>query len=162
MNTYIYKAALYCEPCADNVKRRIAPQFGFRKINSRGVAVSDGTMGSRDSDHWPQGPYPDGGGEADTPQHCDSCGLFLQNPLTAEGVEYVRELVAAERGDRKGYWPAETWADFYADALAEPVTTCGTCGRSWNDSIISDRTPAPAGRCPYEYEHDIETDALSN
>lgn len=27
--------------------------------------------------------------------------------------------------------------------------TCGTCGRSWN--FI--KTPTPAGRCPFEYEH---------
>jgi len=28
------------------------------------------------------GPYPDGGGEADAPQHCGGCGVFLENPLT--------------------------------------------------------------------------------
>lgn len=32
--------------------------------------------------------------------------------------------------------------------------TCGTCGQRWNDALISSRTPVPAGRCPYEYEHD--------
>lgn len=31
--------------------------------------------------------------------------------------------------------------------------TCGTCRRVWNDALISDRTPAPAGRCPYEAWH---------
>ena len=34
------------------------------------------------------------------------------------------------------------------------VATCGTCGRSWNDAEVSDWTPAPAGRCPFEDEHE--------
>lgn len=31
--------------------------------------------------------------------------------------------------------------------------TCGTCGRSWDDSIATSYTPAPSGRCPFEYYH---------
>jgi len=34
------------------------------------------------------------------------------------------------------------------------IATCGTCGRSWNDAAVSSMTPAPSGRCPFEYEHD--------
>ena len=37
-----------------------------------------------DSDDLSKGPYPDDGGEADTPRHCDTCGVFLENPLTAD------------------------------------------------------------------------------
>jgi len=37
-----------------------------------------------DRDNLPKGPCPDDGGEADTPQHCDTCGVFLGNPLTAD------------------------------------------------------------------------------
>lgn len=33
------------------------------------------------------------------------------------------------------------------------MSTCGTCGKSWNDALISERTPAPAARCPYEAWH---------
>lgn len=36
------------------------------------------------------------------------------------------------------------------------VATCGTCGRSWNDAQSSSLTPAPSGRCPFEYEHEDE------
>lgn len=28
---------------------------------------------------------------------------------------------------------------------------CGACGRSWDDSKPTAWTPAPAGRCPFEY-----------
>lgn len=33
------------------------------------------------------------------------------------------------------------------------VTTCGACGRSWDDAHVSVATPAPSGRCPFECEH---------
>lgn len=35
--------------------------------------------------------------------------------------------------------------------------TCGTCGRSWNAARISELTPPPSGRCPYEYAHNMDT-----
>lgn len=43
-----------------------------------------------DSDKYPQGPYSDGGGEADSPRHCDHCSVFLENPLTEDGNAYVK------------------------------------------------------------------------
>jgi hypothetical protein len=39
------------------------------------------------------------------------------------------------------------------------VATCGTCGRSWDDSVITSVTPVPGGRCPFEAEHDTEQHA---
>lgn len=32
---------------------------------------------------------------------------------------------------------------------------CGHCGRTWN----SEELPTPAGRCPYEYEHEYAIEA---
>jgi hypothetical protein len=63
-------------------------------IRSKIPAVND--QSSYDSDEYPKGPYPDGGGEADTPQHCDHCHCFLENPLTSDGYDYVREKQNAE------------------------------------------------------------------
>lgn len=48
---------------------------------------------------------------------------------------------------------AELRVDENGDPIVE-VATCGTCGRSWNDAATSDRTPVPAGRCPFEHLHD--------
>ena len=104
MNAYIYRAALYCEPCALPIA----------------VECYTGTLDlptAYDSDVRPQGPYPDGGGEADTPQHCDACGVFLENPLTTDGREYVRtelelDSLGIRRVDRNQ--TTRTWADFYA------------------------------------------------
>ena len=38
-------------------------------------------------------------------------------------------------------------------ANAADPCTCGTCGRSWDDAVITGWTPAPSGRCPFEYFH---------
>lgn len=38
------------------------------------------------------------------------------------------------------------------------LTTCGTCGRTWDDGRISELTPAPSARCPFEYAHASEDD----
>jgi hypothetical protein len=41
-----------------------------------------------------------------------------------------------------------------AQAAKNPnACTCGACGRSWDDSIATSYTPAPGGRCPFEYYH---------
>lgn len=42
------------------------------------------------------------------------------------------------------------------DANGEPrveIATCGHCGFTWNDALITAITPTPAGRCPNEYAH---------
>lgn len=44
----------------------------------------------------------------------------------------------------KGNVPPATFKD---------PTTCGHCGRTWDDSVITDWTPVPSARCPLEYMH---------
>ena len=90
MNTYMYQAALYCEDCG----LEIANSLGFTEED---IADRD----DLDSEECPKGPYSDGGGEADCPQHCDKCGAFLENPLTCDGFEYVCEANRPE------------WNEFY-------------------------------------------------
>ena len=60
------------------------------------------------------GPFAKGGGEADCPQHCDSCTVFLENPLTDDGNRYVIERV----NDWLAHYNSlsetlELWADYY-------------------------------------------------
>lgn len=44
--------------------------------------------------------------------------------------------------------------DEYQDENAGvDIVTCGDCMRSWDDSHASAWTPAPSGRCPFEYGH---------
>lgn len=83
MKAYIYRAALYCQQCGEKLKANL----------DGALADSGATPGTQDGDseRYPQGPYDNGGGEADCPQHCDACGVFLENPLTSDGDKYVRE-----------------------------------------------------------------------
>ena len=76
MNVYIFKAAWLCEKCG-TLARQVAYDAGDASLD-----VSN--EHTYDSDKYPKGPYPAGGGEADCPQHCDHCSLFLENPLTEE------------------------------------------------------------------------------
>ena len=84
MDAYIYQADIYCEDCAEDIKQDI-----FAAANS-----IDDMKPLNDSDGFPQGPFSNGGGEADSPQHCGSCGVFLENSLTDDGQEYVRKALA--------------------------------------------------------------------
>ena len=110
MLVYIYAAEIYCEQCGEAIRERLTRE---------GFAPADpGDERSYDSDEFPKGPYPDGGGEADCPQHCGAgpecqnaiggkIGAWLENELTTDGVEYVREAI------REGGEVADMWADFY-------------------------------------------------
>src|SRR5437870_2158559 len=101
MNVYVYQAALLCEDCG--VKARL-------ELTAAAKAPADpDDEGSYDSDDFPKGPYPGGGGEADSPQHCDSgtecvnalvcrhgtheLGAFLENDLTAEGLVALADTI---------------------------------------------------------------------
>ena len=36
------------------------------------------------------------------------------------------------------------------------VVTCGECGLSWDDTVSTQYTPAPSGRCPFEAFHEMD------
>jgi hypothetical protein len=73
MDAFMYQAALYCAPCGEKIRRR---------LTAEGRAPSDSSDEySYDSDDFPKGPYPDGGGEADSAQTCEACGVALENPV---------------------------------------------------------------------------------
>lgn len=93
MDVYIYEADIICAECGEIIRKELTP--------------------SDDSNDYPQGPYSDGGGEADIPQHCGACHVFLKNPLTKDGVEYVREaLLDWHQGEC-----VQEWASFYGIEL---------------------------------------------
>lgn len=50
------------------------------------------------------------------------------------------------------YWKA---VKYVAPGNPAPAsfTRCGTCKRAWDDTRSTDWTPAPSGRCPFEYWH---------
>lgn len=116
MDVYVFQAALICDTCGTL----------YKQANDKPAHVDESDESSYDSDHWPKGPYGDGGGEADSPQHCDHCGVFLDNPLTGDGETYVRdafrEFVETGRGrlDVLAEWKAAydwVWSDFESITL---------------------------------------------
>ena len=76
MDTYAYNAALYCEACIKPIKAALD---------------ADGTEDNGDSNVYPQYIIEEGGGEADSPQFCDQCHEFLENPLTDRGYADLRK-----------------------------------------------------------------------
>lgn len=102
---YVWHAALICEDCI----KKIIPQL-----------LAEGRGDTGDSVDFPQGPYNDGGGEADSAQFCDSgpnclnciplpggraIGCPLDNPLTTEGqatvmASIVRSILNKDEGSR--------------------------------------------------------------
>ena len=89
MDCYIYQAELVCEDCGKRIRHA---------LTIAGEAPTDpDEERSYDSDKFPKGPYANGGGEADSPQCCGSCGVFLENPLTTDGEDYVREARKSDR-----------------------------------------------------------------
>lgn len=114
MHVYLYRADLYCDECG-----------GWLRTNTPMPPAADlENEYTWDSDRWPKGPYPDGGGEADSPHHCaagEDCrqaivldgrkvGVPLENPLTEEGIRYTRNAIA------EGGPCAELWRQLYPEA----------------------------------------------
>ena len=95
--SYAYDAAMHCADCAD-----------ASGMTAEGAEDSDGNpVGAAFSD------------EADTPQHCDDCGVFLENALTDEGVRYViEELQSYEPGVGRPDVLRE-WAEFYEHQIED-------------------------------------------
>lgn len=85
MLAYVFQAELICFDCGN----------AYMSNHNQPDHVNMCNEYTYDSGEWPKGPYEEGGGESDTPEHCGRCGVFLHNPLTEDGYEYV---AAAFRG----------------------------------------------------------------
>lgn len=92
MDFYVFQADVYCVACGADICAKLPAPDGYPDEHIY------------DSGDYPKGPY--GPEEADSPQHCAGCGLFLQNPLTRDGYAYVREALASGA-------TANVWRDFY-------------------------------------------------
>lgn len=108
MKAFVYRAALLCESCGNDTRAAIA---AIPMPHKQRVPVDPNDESSYDSDDYPKGPYDNGGGEADSPQHCDQCGVFLCNPLTEDGRNYVLENLNQLTEPPKQ--TAKEWVKFY-------------------------------------------------
>jgi hypothetical protein len=128
LDAYIYEAALWCGPCVIRTlvaEKKAAPaaiDMPPAEALEQIVAANGFTSESDcDSDNLQKGPYANGGGEADTPQHCDGCGVFFENPLTGDGLIYVEDAIRDCLTAKKLPGPVNDavveWVDFYKDKL---------------------------------------------
>lgn len=152
MDAYIYQAALLCADCG---------QAAIIKVEE--MAVKPRGYPS-DSDAYPQGPYPQGGGEADSPQHCGHCGLFLENPLTGDGMNYVSDRLMEHYRDRSegSADVLKTWAEHYNVPWYEPGESTLESLR-FEHSMLEDTTSQMFNVCGELYERTFKNreDAIS-
>jgi hypothetical protein len=151
VDCFIYQAALLCVVCGTTVKqaliqRRKRLQVWKGELEMEG-AFHPGSYpprwalrlrkGQSYSDVWPDGPFADGGGEADCPQHCDHCSVFLENPLTQDGYDYVADAVieAVVRGKMSD--ALRTWVDHYDDIDLRSVLERATETRAKKESQVA-------------------------
>ena len=104
MEVYAFQGDLYCLDCGMDIKLN-TPVPSHTKTN--GVDMDEN---SYDSYAYPKGPYLDGGGEADSPAHCGNCMVHLENSLTTDGEEYVKDAVK----DALGGQTAREWKEYYS------------------------------------------------
>jgi hypothetical protein len=73
-----------------------------------------------------------GGGEADSPQHCAECNECLENPLTDDGVRYVAEQIKAAHTDpNKSVRTINEWARVYHDDLTDRLPPVKKDAYAW-------------------------------
>lgn len=114
---YIYQADLYCDCCGKDIKQ---------KLKSEGHEPEDpNDERSYDSDDYPKyAPLE----ETDNPYHCgshDDClnaitlnngskiGCLIENSLTSDGVEYLKEIIENDPDSEV----VQLWKEFYSDYL---------------------------------------------
>jgi hypothetical protein len=108
VEAYVYQAGFLCEKCGEKIRE---------ELKAKGKAPANPEdEGTYDSDVYPKGPFtPD---ESDTPQHCDKCSKFLENPLTEDGYNYVLDTMWSAQKDFGGQFTnpvVRQWYEYYKD-----------------------------------------------
>ena len=131
---YIYQAEHWCDPCGEDIATRLDAQ----RVDDTGDPES---IEPQDSDEYPQ--YFDHeleceSGAADYPCHCggiDTCltaetlsdgrkvGALLSRELTANGLEYVREVISKSLDSTGKH--SNPVAEFWANEFPEACPTVG-------------------------------------
>ncbi len=134
----IYQADIFCDDCAREIKRDLSANGFVSKLNAEGADIHD--EHTYDSDDYPK--YCDEQSEADCPQHCAGCGEFLENALTSDGYDYVRDTVKRDIADgHKDSIACTVWAPYYDIETENPNSdyldgmACPDCGQ-WDEFII--------------------------
>ena len=100
MTIYMFQADVYCKPCGEAIAATLPDPDAWEREHP-------------DSNSYPIA-YDSSEGEADSPEHCDKCSLFLERNLTEYGGRYVKEIVAEDLStEDKIVGIVKEWIDFY-------------------------------------------------
>ena len=100
MKIYMFQADVYCKPCGEAIAATLPDPDAWEREHP-------------DSNSYPIA-YDSSEGEADSPEHCDKCSLFLERNLTEYGVRYVKEIVAEDLStESEIVGIVKEWIDFY-------------------------------------------------
>lgn len=108
---YAYNAALWCDDCAEAIQEDLD---------------NAGHEDTGDTNEYPQYCSSD---ESDCPEHCDGCGEFLENDLTSDGVDYVKDAV--DDDEEAGIIDSvavTVWKPFYSYIDYANWGYCAECG----------------------------------
>ena len=119
MNVYIYQADVFCEDCGKKIREHLKAAFK--------APADPSNENSYDSDNYPKGPITSD--KSDCPQHCgagEECvnavdlggetgkvGMMLENDLTPEGVEYLKDYIRTQPDNPVVKMQAEFYKDKY-------------------------------------------------
>lgn len=121
----IYCANMYCDECTEKIKEDHAKD-GF-------VPDDPDNQYTYDSDEYPKDC--DVTCEADCPQHCAGCHVFLENDLTCDGADYVVEAVRDDIASGHHDSIALTeWMPFYDWIEYGANGKCDECG-AWTNEL---------------------------
>jgi len=111
MKVYIYRASILCFKCGESIIEHLP-------VDKEGNLLVD----AEDENVYPQGPYHNGGGISDRPQHCNNCNTFLENPLTPEGethIKYMLSLPLKNISTISNVTTRKVWREYYSYLLDE-------------------------------------------
>ncbi len=93
-----------------------------------------------------------GWNDADMTTLAGAC-LYLIARRLAEAIADEADTDDEDDEDVPADFPVRPLLTAEDKAGAASLATCGHCGRSWDDGIITSMTPTPSARCPFEYYH---------
>ena len=76
MKIYMFQADVYCKPCGEAIAATLPDPDAWEREHP-------------DSNSYPVA-YDSSEGEADSPEHCGRCSLFLERNLTEDGFRYFK------------------------------------------------------------------------
>lgn len=132
----IFQADIWCDDCAEKIKDDFyAGRFDNERELTRDeweVAHGFDDEYNYDSDEYPK--YCDEESESDCPEHCAGCHEFLENDLTSDGANYVKETVREDiRSGHTDSIACTVWAPFYSWIDWEDIGYCDSCGELRDD-----------------------------